>query len=300
MYLPIFRGRQYELLALRDLVNENLLSANIIPIIEPVKVSSTFFATLEAFINKSHEVSIILNPRVGEWEKELQREVNSTLLEKYSNILSNKYVIPCYYANSDISLIENDDCILIINNQDSIEHYEKAEGIISRYNLIPDKGEFRRRVRKNRVILENHFHRQERNSDYALCEEEFFSSDHLYYSEDSFKGFSDYSVIGEEYNDSGFAPYAVAIHIVYFNKDYSLRIKHFVSDSNFDIKDVAGKFLEAVRKLEKWNDSEGLDTFGINKLIECAKKETYPGLGVVKKYSIMHHLELIGSFIDLD
>ena len=45
-------------------------------------------------------------------------------------------------------------------------------------------------------------------------------------------GFADYSVVGEEYNDTGFAPHAVAIHIVYFDTDDSLHVRHFVSDSN--------------------------------------------------------------------
>ena len=41
MYFPYLRGRQYELLALRELVKNNLLGEHIIPIIEPVKLSST-------------------------------------------------------------------------------------------------------------------------------------------------------------------------------------------------------------------------------------------------------------------
>lgn len=52
MYYPYLRGRQFELLALRELVNENLLSEKIVPIIEPVKLTSTFFKTIKAFIEK--------------------------------------------------------------------------------------------------------------------------------------------------------------------------------------------------------------------------------------------------------
>ena len=36
MYFPYVRGRQYELLALRELVSKDLLSSNILPVIEPV------------------------------------------------------------------------------------------------------------------------------------------------------------------------------------------------------------------------------------------------------------------------
>lgn len=52
MYFPYLRGRQYELLALRDLLNEDLLSPYVIPIIEPVKVASTILTTINAFNKK--------------------------------------------------------------------------------------------------------------------------------------------------------------------------------------------------------------------------------------------------------
>lgn len=39
MYFPYLRGRQYELIALRELINNDKLSEHVTPIIEPVKVS---------------------------------------------------------------------------------------------------------------------------------------------------------------------------------------------------------------------------------------------------------------------
>ena len=102
----------------------------------------------------------------------------------------------------------------------------------------------------------------------------------------------------EEYSETGFAPYAVAIHIVYFDERNILRIAHFVSDSNDDISDPARKFAEAVEKLVKWNKTMKLDTIGIREFEAAYKNKTYPGLGVVKKYSIMHHLELMSKYLD--
>ena len=139
-----------------------------------------------------------------------------------------------------------------------------------------------------------------KNIDYLDTETEFFSSDHLYYADDGYKGFSDYSVVGEEFSETGFAPYAVAIHIVYFDKKNILRIAHFVSDSNDDISDPARKFAEAVKKLVEWNQNMGLNTVGIQAFEKAYYYQTYPGLGVVKKYSIMHHLELMSKYLDGD
>lgn len=71
MYFPYLRGRQNELLCLRDLLDAEKLSSKVIPIIEPVKFSSTFFSTLKKFIEMNHEVIVIRNPKVGSFSKEL-------------------------------------------------------------------------------------------------------------------------------------------------------------------------------------------------------------------------------------
>lgn len=41
MYFPYLRGRQFELIALRELLEGKRISEKVIPIIEPVKPSST-------------------------------------------------------------------------------------------------------------------------------------------------------------------------------------------------------------------------------------------------------------------
>lgn len=56
MYFPILRGRQFELLALRECVNQGLLSNKIIPIVEPVKVSSTYTKTVDSFIKAGKSI----------------------------------------------------------------------------------------------------------------------------------------------------------------------------------------------------------------------------------------------------
>ena len=308
MYLPILRGRQFELLALRECINKGFLSSKIIPIIEPVKISSTYTKTVDSFIKADKPIAIIRNPQVGSWVKDSKKESNVKICEQVNeqfkniNVISSFYVTPRLSASIDLATkngIPIDSLILICNNPEYVSNYEE---IIADnrplYNVIPDKGDFRRRIRPNRVMCEDHFPKQTRNIDYSDIETEFFSSDHLYYTEDGYKGFSDYSVVGEEYSETGFAPYAVAIHIVYFDAKNILRIAHFVSDSNDDISDPARKFAEAVEKLVEWNKTMKLDTVGIREFEAAYHNKTYPGLGVVKKYSIMHHLELMSKYLD--
>lgn len=78
-----------------------------------------------------------------------------------------------------------------------------------------------------------------------------------------------------------------------------MRIHHFVSDSNYDITDVAGKFYEAVSKLSLWykNGQEKQNTNALSTLLDFAQKGYYPGLPTIKKLSIMHHLELVNKYL---
>ena len=72
MYLPYVRGRQYELLALKELVSGGLLSDKIIPIVEPVKLSPTLINTMDEFIKKNHSIAILRNPEVGSFLSDLE------------------------------------------------------------------------------------------------------------------------------------------------------------------------------------------------------------------------------------
>ena len=83
------------------------------------------------------------------------------------------------------------------------------------------------------------------------------------------------------------------------SEDYSER--NFISDSNVGIDDPAGKFGEALEKLVTWCKEKGVqETLGLKGFYDCYESGKYPGLGTVKKYSIMHHLELISDFLGGD
>lgn len=92
---------------------------------------------------------------------------------------------------------------------------------------------------------------------------------------------------------------AVAIHIIYFDEEKNLRVHHFVSDSNEDIKDTPNKYYEALIKLVNWQkERTEKETLGLKKLIDSFESQGYPGLGSVKKYTIMHHLELMNRYLN--
>ncbi|EMC31360.1 sce7725 family protein [Streptococcus mutans] len=308
MYFPYLRGRQYELIALRELLENDRLSKIVVPIIEPVKLSSTLINTLEEFKNKNRQCSLILNPAVGSFVEEYNDGKKGNLVKRLNEIFNNNdnlyhasLMSKNYRVENNFRLISDiHKQITICKNPDDIEGYQANYAQQpTAYNLISENSKLKREVGGNKVKIDDHFIKRLRNTDYSKKSDEFFSDDHKYFLSDGYTGFSDYSIVGDEYNESGFAPYAVAIHIVYFNQEEDLRIFHFVSDSNLDPTDPAGKFGEALSKLMyKVNEGKIPETLAISEFKRLHSTGSYPGLGTVKKLSIMHHIELVGRYLD--
>lgn len=74
MYFPYLRGRQFELIALRELLESERIGQEIIPIIEPVKPSATLLKTLECFVNHDREIAVVFNPAVGDFTNVLKQK----------------------------------------------------------------------------------------------------------------------------------------------------------------------------------------------------------------------------------
>ena len=251
MYFPFLRGRQFELLALRELLENDLIGDNIIPIIEPVRLSFSLLKTVELFNKKNHQLVFVQNPSVGAYPVSMEGEKPNPLYENLEIALDEDNVIKAYIFQDNNEIVVNDmqNSIAIIDSVDDISSYlEACKKEKPLYTIIPDRRSIRRNVKGEKIILEDSFIKQKRNVDYKNNTDEFFSDWHREYIEEGYKGFSDYSIVGSEYSESGFAPKAVAIHIVYLSSEDDLRVHHFVSENNTDSKDTAGKFGEAVRK----------------------------------------------------
>lgn len=309
MYYPILRGRQNELLAIKELLNNSALSDKIVPIIEPVKLSPTLVNTLNTFIDSNRDIVLIRNPKVGSFAVDAKNSKNEKYLSKLKEISKKPEIIRGMIVDKDTpekveklrqNGINDSQIVSICTNPDVIKQYEESFGNSKDIKTVVPYVPAFRRIRGSRILLDDKFNKKSRNQDYIDEPDEFYSNDHLYYEEDGYVGFSDYSIIGSEYSESGFAPYAVAIHIVYFGDDNELRIHHFVSEDNDDINDPANKFYQALEQMVEWNKTQKLDTLGIKMFEKIYEEQSYPGLGVVKKLSLMHHIELIGQYLDGD
>lgn len=301
MYFPILRGKQNELLALRELLDEKVLSTKILPIIEPVKPSTTFKILLEKFSENNRKIAVIQNSTVADY-----KGFNN---EKINQIKSENTFVPALVLgnneDSDFSKFSNVNKMAIIDEKSD---FDDSSVINSKMYLViePNNGFLLRKLKDNTsflVEMHDQFNKKDRNVDYINKLDELFSTKHLYYQDAGYYGFSDYSIIGKDYSDSGFAAKAVAIHLVYFDDDNKLRVHHFVSDSNDDRQNPASKTHEALSKLMDFVSDPSFDmkknsSKSIEEFKELYNNDRYPGLGYIKKLSIKHHFEIMGGYLE--
>jgi hypothetical protein len=307
MYFPYLRCKQFELLALRELSQKLGSSRQISPVLEPVKRSpNTLERALDVLIAYNVNFTIIVNPSVGDFAGNSAGIVTliNNKLAKYNNfqlgVLINQFT---NLERIDLALdeINSQKTLTLIhvgrpNDIDSLLQWAEDKEI--RYNLYNETIPIRRYrglvTAETKVILEDRFHTQPKNAAYLQNPDEFFSDEHQYFQDDGNVGFSDYLTVGSDYVESGFLPYAVAIHLTYIKQDdQTIWIRHFVSDSNRDNIDVAGKFGEALEKLMEFIDQQNIRTDAANEFREHYRNQHYPGLGSLKKLSIKNHLELL-------
>ena len=322
MYFPYLRGRQNELLCLRELLDEGKLSSKVIPIIEPVKFSSTFFSTLTKFIEMKHKVIVIRNPKVGSFSKELgdmkrniekesdenKKQKLKKTLDDYKCIWDDLDIQRAYLVNDNVisnilqKKFDVKDVVMINTEKENYHYYEEyGDELAGKYTIIPKGADFEDIIEDDIIILEDGYKKAKRNIDYIENPDESFCRNHIVYKKRGFVGFSDFSMVGNEYEESGFAPLAIAIHVMYFGNRGELRVHHFVSESNESISDPARKFEEAMEKLISWEQFNIIPrTIGLKSLVHCYNIGKFPGLGVIKKYSLMHHIEMMGEYLEVE
>jgi hypothetical protein len=308
MYFPYLRGKQFELIALREL--SELMSSKrgkISPIIEPVKDSSTLKSTLKELVEKNINFNFIVNPRVGNFINSFETLIG--ILEENLNGYTNfqlSIIVDKKTQQGIAELLEFTNLINLNHNGYTLIHNSEIEentieqlntNLNIKYNLIYFSRTSRRYYREfnqdTRVSLDDYFRKLDKNADYLQVPVSDFSEEFKFYSDDNFVGFGDFLTIGDNYSESGFLPRAVAIHLSYIDQG-KIKIRHFTSDSNQDSSDIGGKFAEALQKLINWcNETNITETEGIRVFKELHERGHFPGLGSIKKISTINHIELV-------
>lgn len=310
MYYPYLRGKQFELLALREFSREFENNHTIVPIIEPVKkqVNGLNAAAL-SMIENGMKFAVILNPSDGDYR---HTGIDNDILMSLTALTGDRdNWIPAYiYKHNGKTLLDhakqnNLSNLMIIfpsgadvNNEVLMEFLSKDEvAFVVSGNLSNNRSARGRLLRLGKALisLEDRFNERPRNADYANEVDEIFSEDFAYYKNDGLAGFADYTPMAKDFIEGGMLPYAIAIHLTYQKSDDQIFVHHFVSDNNFDQSNIRGKFHEAAVKIAPFFNNNGLyHTSAVDELIRRAESDDgYPGLGYIKKLSVKNHLELI-------
>ena len=308
MYYPYLRGKQFELLTIREFAEKYSDNCFVFPIIEPVKAS---FNSMKIAFRKLNEKNVryalILNPQDGE----LIGKAEKILKELEELLIDTEKWMPAYIVNNNSKGIRDNildrryQQVMLIC-QDSVDTSNpnfKAlleMPAVTKVVFADNNRSFKRelgRLGKEIIRIDDNFKPQKRNSDYCDINEEKFSEEVFYYEEDGFSGFTDYTVLPSTYMEGGMLPKALAIHLSYKKNDNEIWVRHFVSDTNDDNTNIQGKFGEAAKKAIKFFQGIHYSNDSISELTSYYKNDQYPGLGVLKKLSIKNHLELMNSIL---
>ncbi|MEQ1161028.1 sce7725 family protein [Acinetobacter calcoaceticus] len=299
MYYPILRGKLNELLALRDLANLSI-DKKFCPVIEPVRSTlSPLFRTIKELNDKEIEPLIFLNPTVGELQGKTQ-----FILDELQNESDLRF-LPIFAIKDNfdeiaefINKVDRYAFFLIDGlNHEIIAESEKAVLTFISSTTAPN---LINRL-SNVILYDDFFKKQKRNADYP--DESPFSSLHTYYRDiRNVVGFGDYTIISEEYSESGGPAYVVTIHITYINSNKfdEAFIRHYSSKSDDTPANPGKKFIEALEKFIQ-DKNIGIVKFvhtnGVEQFEKIYEEKHFPGLGQVKKISIMHHIETVNDYL---
>ncbi|MDT2757867.1 sce7725 family protein [Enterococcus asini] len=291
MYYPYLRGKQFDLLALKELVKEDRLAKTVIPVIEPVKQSKTLLQTLEVFRQKNHPFYLIDNPQAGDFLTETGLALLQDLSQGHRGHIITANPAEFHFHPDDL---------YFANSAHGVK--ELPEEYLKGQFAAPFEMRILRQLTKTSgvISLQDPFTRLPRNSYYREYQDEVFTRSHLTYRKQGFSGFGDFSLDSRIYYEQGYPDRDLCLHLVYPGDSRELRVHHFVSPQDPEETPLSQKekFLQMLVEVDTWTKAGRLPkTSGLNLLLKAHQAGHFPGMGVMRKSVIMHHLEIMGKLL---
>lgn len=313
VYYPYFRGKRFELIAIREKA-ELMAKHGFVPIISPIsKQFRGLEKALEALSTSGAESIVIINPEYGELSHDTS-ELDELLKGKFGSYERLKIGVRIDAKHTtdqviDVILKANGRPIAIIHSgfkhpKDLAAKLEQTAPYVQTHVFVDDhcgklyRDKFKE-FSEGIVIRDGFKHR--RNQDHP--DVEFFSENHVTYTTEIMnktKGFGDFLIVGDRFSETGGPAYTVAIHLTFIDpeQDNAMYIRHYLSDRRDTPTDPGGKFHEALTHLvnEIGADSHFINSSAIQEFRQLHKMGHFPGLGRAKKLSVVHHIETMANY----
>lgn len=304
MYFPYLRGKQYEIFAVRE--SSCLLNNRILPVFEPTTLAPATHNRFLGIVKSGGRFALIVNSANGkpaprptdviQLLNRLESHVPGAALPAFE-IRAGQ---PIAHVSSFAQTFASQQCVLVHRNHThSSTALSKALSPLSRpavqillaggaplhvVQALPSAGT---------VLLRDGFNRCTPNVNYPR-QSNF--DDLLYtYRRLGFDGFSDFSIVGDSYSTGGGAAKNVAIHLTELHTA-TIVTNHFVSRNVPQRGNDPAKYFDALTLFVSHTGQPlkaQLNTQGVREYHQSHSSRHYPGLGKLKQWSMMHHMEII-------
>lgn len=310
MYFPFLRGKQNELLALRECVDKLSESGKVVPIIEPVtKGFSPVLKCINTLCDKNVEHIIVFNSQNGDLGKS-PKQMTALVDEIKSKTQAQHFA---FILNSSTKASEINDFLASIGERKfSFIHnasfsdpkflFSISSNVNFCHHIFIDSNVSRSYKQQfndfSRVNISDCFRSVSKNSEYADPNHEFYTDAHLTYITDGFSGFGDYTTLSERFKSGGFQPYTAALHLTHeVTGTGDIWVRHFLSKVyEYPTSDQAALIHEALPEMVAFiNEFKDYFSFSeaIKEIIDIDNEGRSTNLGYMKKLAIKHHIELL-------
>lgn len=317
MYVPLLHARQEERLAVRAIARNLVDAGNVSPFYIPVRdqqskpgVARRQLELAVREVSRARLRTYVLTTPIAHRTDPAQ----STILRVMQDCDDNSVTIPVVAVTNGKPLATLTQEIAALNGRPfGVLHRHEAadpdrlQTELDRHEVLTHffyeddcDGAYRDRWEfSNRVLLHDGFNRQQRNADHEEDVNEEYSDLAYRYRGESFEGYGDHTIVGEVFTPTGGgnAAITVAIHLTFpmaANQRQSIGIRHFLSDDTTAAAPRGVCVGQAIAKLVQFvNQHQRTFAFSSACQYFTARPAPTPSLGMLKRKSIQHHLELM-------
>lgn len=300
MYFPYLRSNANEVLAVLELAPKLVPNSLVLPVFNVVKVNDVFEGRIRKVCEIGLRVCILTNTGSIDHAPDLYDFLDS-LEGDYPGIVFPGFEIKDGVTGASLKGFAkrfSKASTLIVHRKSfpaidvalalkslkvpSIHAYISSALPAARAHGAPSSGD---------VIIRDGFAKAARNGDYP--EYSNFPSEFGTYLADGYAGFGDFAAIGDHYKVGGGRASNVALHLTE-RRGAVIRCNHFVSDDIHTRSHVHVQYEDALQKLVDYVEDPPKIIFRTEGVIDGYLADSeYHGLGVPKRWSLKHHLEMM-------